>query len=127
MRSPRDDGGVTATLTARGVPEFDIISEAFQAAVEVPATLEPRTVHLTESDTSFPGLPRWGLLDAAERNGIALPSGCRVGQCESCALTVVKGTVAHLVELEGDAATSRYGRDWSGHTADSPRRTPYPS
>jgi len=104
VRSPRDDGGVTATLTARGVPEFDIISEAFQAAVEVPATLEPRTVHLTESDTSFPGLPRWGLLDAAERNGIALPSGCRVGQCESCALTVVKGTVAHLVELEGEAA-----------------------
>ena len=119
---------VTATLTARGVPKFDIISEAFQAAVEVPATLEPRTVHLTESDTSFTWTPALGtLLDAAERNGIALPSGCRVGQCESCALTVVKGTVAHLVELEGDAATSRYGRDWSGHTADSPRRTPYPS
>ena len=51
---------VTATLTARGVPKFDIISEAFQAAVEVPATLEPRTVHLTESDTSFTWTPAWG-------------------------------------------------------------------
>ena len=87
---------VTATLTARGVPKFDIISEAFQAAVEVPATLEPRTVHLTESDTSFTWTPALGtLLDAAERNGIALPkrlscgpvrklcADCREGNCRS--------------------------------------------
>ncbi|MFD5389619.1 molybdopterin-dependent oxidoreductase [Streptomyces sp. NPDC127074] len=95
---------VTAALTERGVPRFDILTEVFQAAAEVPKTLEPRTVHLTESDQSFTWRPELGtLLDAADRNGISLPSGCRVGQCESCALSVVGGSVAHLSEREGDA------------------------
>ncbi|CAN7662240.1 2Fe-2S iron-sulfur cluster-binding protein [Neorhizobium sp. LjRoot104] len=40
------------------------------------------------------------LLDAALAAGVALPSGCRVGQCESCIVRIVKGQVAHLVETE---------------------------
>jgi ferredoxin len=29
-----------------------------------------------------------------------LPSGCRVGQCESCLLRVVSGLVQHPVDVE---------------------------
>jgi ferredoxin len=36
------------------------------------------------------------LLGFAERLGLSLPSGCRVGQCESCAVPVVSGSVMHL-------------------------------
>ncbi|SHW54489.1 molybdopterin oxidoreductase [Mycobacteroides abscessus subsp. abscessus] len=42
------------------------------------------------------------LLALAERNGISAPSGCRVGQCESCATRLVRGNVAHLVEVNDD-------------------------
>ncbi|MEV7253590.1 hypothetical protein [Streptomyces cyaneofuscatus] len=44
-----------------------------------------------------------GLLDAADRRGVRLPSGYRVGQCESCALTLARGSVAHLTGYVGDA------------------------
>jgi ferredoxin len=43
------------------------------------------------------------LLDAAQAAGIDLPSGCRVGQCESCAVRVISGTVAHLSPYDGPA------------------------
>ncbi|MDX8502619.1 2Fe-2S iron-sulfur cluster binding domain-containing protein [Mesorhizobium sp. VK4C] len=36
------------------------------------------------------------LLDFAEKKGEQLPSGCRVGQCESCAVRVLQGRVRHL-------------------------------
>jgi len=36
------------------------------------------------------------LLDFADRLGLRLPSGCRVGQCESCAVKVLAGSVVHL-------------------------------
>ena len=42
------------------------------------------------------------LLQFAERLGIDLPSGCRVGQCESCAVRVVSGKVVHLHGTEPD-------------------------
>jgi len=44
-------------------------------------------------------------LDAAERAGLSLPSGCRVGQCESCAMHIVSGQVAHLIDFDGSADT----------------------
>lgn len=97
---------VTTALTERGVPKFDIFTEVFQAVTEVPEALEPRTVHLTESKKSFTWSPGLGtLLDAADHHGISLPSGCRVGQCESCSIGVVEGSVAHLSEHEGDPET----------------------
>lgn len=42
------------------------------------------------------------LLALGEAAGVAMPSGCRVGQCESCACTVLKGTAAHLVTPSED-------------------------
>jgi ferredoxin len=35
------------------------------------------------------------ILDLAERHGIRIPTGCRVGQCESCSVPLVQGQVAY--------------------------------
>ncbi|MFT4118483.1 molybdopterin-dependent oxidoreductase [Bradyrhizobium sp.] len=95
---------MTARLVERGMPRFDIFAEAFVSPPEIPATLQPQTVHLAGSDTSFVWSPELGtLLDAAHAAGVPLPSGCRVGQCESCAMRIVDGRVASLGESDGAA------------------------
>ncbi|GAA3585853.1 molybdopterin-dependent oxidoreductase [Amycolatopsis ultiminotia] len=87
-------------LIARGVPRFDIFAEKFHAA--------PASVHIPDDATATVRFARSGrdvawrksdgtLLHLAERSGLALPSGCRLGQCESCAVRVLDGTVTHLV------------------------------
>jgi anaerobic selenocysteine-containing dehydrogenase/ferredoxin-NADP reductase len=94
------EGFVTETkrrIADLGVPSFDIFAESFVSPVAVPPTLEPRTIRIAGSERSFVWVPDQGtILDAAEKAGISLPSGCRVGQCESCAVTVVEGQFAHL-------------------------------
>lgn len=43
------------------------------------------------------------ILDLAETNGVRLASGCRLGQCESCAVRVLSGSVRHMIlNLETD-------------------------
>lgn len=89
-------------LTARGMPRFDIFAEAFATPPEVPMTLKPQTVHLAGSGESFVWSPELGtLLDAAQAAGLSLPSGCRVGQCESCVMRIVEGDVAQLGAFDG--------------------------
>jgi len=89
-------------LIARGIPTFDIFSETFTSDVEIPATLEAQTVSIADSDERFVWTPKAGtLLDAADAAGVALASGCRVGQCESCAMQIVSGEVAHLSPYDG--------------------------
>ena len=69
----------------------------------VPPALAPQTIHIAGSNQSFVWAPRLGtLLDAADAAGLALPSGCRAGQCESCAMRIVAGDVAHLGPFDGD-------------------------
>lgn len=95
--SPDFTSSMTARLVERGLPRFDIFAEAFASPPEVPTTLEPQTIHLAGSDKSFVWSPELGtLLDAAHAAGVPLPSGCRVGQCESCAMRIVDGRVAQL-------------------------------
>jgi anaerobic selenocysteine-containing dehydrogenase/ferredoxin-NADP reductase len=95
--SPDFTTSMTARLIERGLPHFDVFSEAFASPPMVPRTLAPQTVHLAGSDKSFVWSPELGtLLDAAEAAGLPLPSGCRVGQCESCAMRIVAGDVARL-------------------------------
>jgi ferredoxin len=56
-------------------------------------------VHFAKSGRTLtwkPDEPPMTLLGFAEQAGLALPSGCRVGQCESCAVRIVSGRVAHL-------------------------------
>lgn len=84
-------------VTALGVPRFDIFAESFVSPPSVPSDLAPRTIRLASSKQSFSWGPEQGtLLDAASAAGVALPSGCRVGQCESCMVEVVDGEFTHL-------------------------------
>jgi len=90
---------ITSQLVERGVPKFDIFSEVFRS----PATLTVendkeycvsfrRSSHRSYNWSSAEGV----LLNFAEAQGINLPSGCRVGQCESCAVRIISGQVHHL-------------------------------
>ncbi|GAB3568777.1 molybdopterin-dependent oxidoreductase [Amycolatopsis endophytica] len=96
---------VIAGLVARGVPRFDIFAERFRAAA-APVTIADdatATVRFARSGREA----RWRkadgtLLQLAEREGLSLPSGCRLGQCESCATAVLAGSVAHLVTPADD-------------------------
>lgn len=92
-----------AALVRLGVFPFDIFAESFVSPASVPTELAAQQITLAGSGASFTWRPESGsLLDAAHQAGIALPSGCRVGQCESCAVTVVSGEVAHLSAAEAE-------------------------
>lgn len=89
-------------LKARGVPPFEIFKERFLSPEPPPPDgLEPRTIRLARSGRTLtwtPGESVPTILNCVERNGLPLPSGCRTGQCESCAVDILSGTVRHLVE-----------------------------
>jgi anaerobic selenocysteine-containing dehydrogenase/ferredoxin-NADP reductase len=91
-------------LARRGVPDFEIFYERFVAARSSPATMvQPREVHFARQKKTV----RWhfedgSLLDLAEKHDIALPSGCRTGQCESCAIGVLAGEFGHFVDVAVD-------------------------
>lgn len=95
---------VKASLMSKGVPAFEIFSERFTAPP--PPSLEgltPRQIHFFRSGrtvTWSPGIPLNSILATAERAGVAIPSGCRVGQCESCVVPIKEGVVRHLVDSE---------------------------
>lgn len=91
-------------LQQLGVPRFDIQQEAFRSPVK--PVIKPGQAHnvtfsrsgITSQWTSADG----SLLSFAEKIGVRLPSGCRVGQCESCAVKVQSGAVIHLHGHEPD-------------------------
>ena len=64
-------------------------------------------VKIEPSGHQFTTQPGESILDAAERQGIALPYGCRNGMCGSCAGTLLSGAVSYPEEMgesgEGDA------------------------
>lgn len=89
---------ITEGLVSRGVPPFDIFKEAFRSPSK--PRLDPAQrfmVEFTRSEKKALWTPQEGsLLSFAERLGISMPSGCRVGQCESCAVKIAAGKVDHL-------------------------------
>lgn len=92
-------------LTARGVPAFDIFHEVFRSPPVVNlAEAGPFDVRFARSDNHTATWTAKGgtLLSFAEKQGLTLPSGCRVGQCESCAVKIVSGQVRHLHGVEPD-------------------------
>lgn len=92
-----------ASLIRIGLFAFDIFAETFVSPTQIPPQLAAQEVKIVGSDVSFVWKPEAGsLLDAAHESGVPLPSGCRVGQCESCALTVIAGEVAHLAAIDVD-------------------------
>jgi anaerobic selenocysteine-containing dehydrogenase/ferredoxin-NADP reductase len=97
---------ITAGLVSRGVPPFDIFKEAFRSPSR--PRLDPTQrfmVEFTRSHKKALWTPAEGsLLSFAERLGISMPSGCRVGQCESCAVRVAAGKVYHMSGHGSDEA-----------------------
>lgn len=95
-------------LVARGVPSFDIFQEIFRSPPDASAVVadRPLQVRFARSGRALTWSGGDGtLLDWAEKNGLTMPSGCRVGQCESCAVPVVSGEVRYL----GDVDTAEPG------------------
>lgn len=99
----------TLGLRSRGVPRWAIFSEAFDASDEPrsqgrsdatdPPPARPHRVHFARSGRTaeWTGADR-SLLALADRLGLPLAGGCRVGQCETCVLQVRSGRVRHRVE-----------------------------
>lgn len=101
--SPDFNDTMIAELVRRGVPRFDIFAEAFAVPSEVPASLMPRRISIAGSGQAFDWSPAAGpVLDAALAAGLPFPSGCRVGQCESCVVKVLAGSFTHLVAFDGE-------------------------
>ena len=90
---------LTHDLVARGVPAFDVFSEVFRSPATLPVDgLQPCTVSFTRSGRANIS---WNssqgtLLQLGEAMGLPMASGCRVGQCESCAVRLIRGQVHHL-------------------------------
>ena len=94
-------------LVAAGVHGFAIFDERFEAPSVLPAGVGagaflegPFKVRFARSGMELLwSIGRGSLLAMAASEGLSLPSGCRVGQCESCLLKVRSGAVAHLVPM----------------------------
>lgn len=90
---------MTAGLRARGMPAADIFSEVFRSpARHVPDSSKNFLVTFLKSAS---GSKTWTAADGTllafgEKLGVQLSSGCRVGQCESCAVKIVSGKARHL-------------------------------
>lgn len=95
--------GLTSGLLARGVPEFEIFRERFRSpATPIASDGSPRTVRFARSGRTMTWKPQFGtILSCAESAGLGIASGCRVGQCESCAVSVISGEVRHSTEPLG--------------------------
>lgn len=92
-------------LVARGVPRFDIFREVFRSPPG-PLCEDGRTFQITFCQSGKTNV-NWSagkgtLLQLGEAVGAQLPSGCRVGQCESCAVKIVSGKVRHIHGIEPD-------------------------
>lgn len=92
--------GMKGLLAELGVPKPQVKSESFGAAmalVESPppdaASRSAVTVRFTRSGRVVPVEPTVTLLEAAERNGVDLPSICRAGSCQTCRTRLVRGEV----------------------------------
>jgi anaerobic selenocysteine-containing dehydrogenase/ferredoxin-NADP reductase len=98
---------ITEGLVARGVPAFDIFSETFRSPARVDVdTSRTYAVRFARSglDAAAWSARDGTLLAFAEARGLTLPNGCRVGQCESCAVRIVSGQVRHLHGAEPEDA-----------------------
>ncbi|MBV9562799.1 MAG: iron-sulfur cluster-binding domain-containing protein, partial [Bradyrhizobium sp.] len=94
---------LSAGLRASGVPAFEVFQERFVSPRPVAAerSAASHSVVFRRSDRRLQWTPQVGsLLDLAERCGVRVPTGCRVGQCESCLLPVLEGQVAYDLPLD---------------------------
>lgn len=84
-------------LANRGVPKFDIFREIFRSPPVLLSGDDGKRFAVTFA-ASGKATAEWSpahgpLLSFGEELKLSLPSGCRVGQCESCAVKNVSGKV----------------------------------
>ncbi len=93
-------------LAAWGVPKANIHFEAFGAAtvknIKLDSAQEQTSkidICFTKSEKTIPWDPNnTSLLDFAEKNNIALDSGCRAGNCGTCLTAIKSGEVTYVGE-----------------------------
>ncbi|AUQ52351.1 putative molybdopterin-containing oxidoreductase (plasmid) [Phaeobacter inhibens] len=93
-----------SALADAGYPPERLHKEAFVSPVaDKPLPNGPFQVTFAKSGKSVEWTESAGsLLDLAESHGLALASGCRAGQCESCRIRVIEGQTMHRTELAFD-------------------------
>ena len=85
-------------LDALGAEPGDVQREIFENPASPAGPLRDAVITLARRKTSFQWTESNGsILEVALSARLALPSGCRVGQCESCAVRVLSGTTASAV------------------------------
>jgi ferredoxin-NADP reductase len=94
---------VTEGLVARGVFRFEIFRERFQSRLPVRTANEsPHVIRFARSGREVTWTAKTGsILACAESAGMSLPSGCEVGQCESCAVPILSGEVFYATDFPG--------------------------
>jgi len=101
-------------LLSLGVTRERILQESFgesKPSIESPSleTSTVETVVFLHSEKVCQVSSGSTLLDAAERNGVQIPFGCRQGQCGTCATRVLSGTVHMDVEAGLTAEQKKAG------------------
>ena len=97
---------VISDLKAWGAPEQSVFFEAFnpESLRDILSTVDDTdenvsysvTFHLSNKSLTWTGEHN-SLLDFAEENDIEIESGCRAGNCQTCAVTVTEGTVKYPI------------------------------
>jgi ferredoxin-NADP reductase len=108
--------GTISKLLELGVPEGQIRSEAFEAAVASSSTVDSEPgeatppaasvgefqLHLVESDAIVAASSDCTILETCEAAGISLPAACRAGVCGTCRSRLVDGKVRCESDLLDD-------------------------
>ncbi len=76
-----------------GFPDTRVHRELFQAGQA--GTGKAFTAHLAKSNKTIAVGEKETLLDAIEREGVEIPSSCRIGGCGSCLVEVLEGAPDH--------------------------------
>lgn len=85
-------------LQGRGVPVFGVFYEIFRSPAKISndPNLRHKVVFAKSGIEQIWTTDKGTLLAFGEKLGISMPSGCRVGQCESCSTKILQGNVIHL-------------------------------
>lgn len=89
-------GGYTLSCVAKTKGNVTIESE-----IEIPASAAVAKVTLAKSGKAFQVESGETILDAALREGLALPYGCRGGACGACKGSLMSGEVSYDGEVHG--------------------------
>ncbi|WP_258550095.1 molybdopterin dinucleotide binding domain-containing protein [Klebsiella pneumoniae] len=89
---------ISRGLQERGVPAFAIFYEIFRSPTKInnDPSLRHKVIFAKSGREEIWTTDKGTLLNFGEKLGIKMPSGCRVGQCESCSTKVIAGNVQHL-------------------------------